>query len=66
MHLRPGKNSVDPLVSLSDADTQVRYRGEFRSRPVPQLSVMTFAVILVLWWATTSFSASSDWRAHAV
>jgi NitT/TauT family transport system permease protein len=46
-------------VSLSDADTQVRYRGEFSSRPVPQLSIMTFAVILVLWWATTSFSAST-------
>lgn len=58
MRPRTKTGSVDQRETRPDAE-QVRYRGEFNSRPVPHLSLLTFAVVLALWWATTSVGTSA-------
>ncbi len=54
MHLRAKTDPVRQLVALSDVENRVRHRGEFNPRPVPQLSLATFVIVLVLWWGATS------------
>jgi NitT/TauT family transport system permease protein len=42
------------MVAYSGAKTQARPRNEFDPKPILGLSVATFAVVFVLWWAATS------------
>ncbi|WP_262273511.1 ABC transporter permease [Microvirga yunnanensis] len=59
MHLRTKTDAVAQIATLPDAETPVGRLGEFNARPIPQLSLATFAIVLVLWWVATLSGNSS-------
>jgi NitT/TauT family transport system permease protein len=59
VHLRTKIDAATQIAAFPDVGAPVGYRGEFNARPIPQLSLATFAIIFVLWWAATLSGNSS-------
>jgi NitT/TauT family transport system permease protein len=42
------------MAAASNTESAIRHRGDFEARPIPRLSLATFAAVAVIWWAATS------------
>jgi NitT/TauT family transport system permease protein len=51
---RTKTDPVPQITGFPDVEAQVLHRGDFNPKPIPQLSLAFFAILLILWWAATS------------
>ena len=59
VHLRTKTDALTQRTAFPEAGTPVDHLGAFSARPIPQLSLATFVILLVLWWAATWSSGGS-------